>query len=263
MAEAPVKIHRIYPGAIPPMRADASALGTLPAAAFQYCEAIRSASAFGWYVFPAADLQLRWDGAEAWILEPDGDWRVLTSAFLEDEFYDDWDRHAPDDHKGLRIPHVSTLFVPGIVQIWTGLLVSTQPDWSVLIRPLANLSGSHAWLAYEGLVETDLFAPCPLFINLRLLSTSGVISIPKRRPLFQLQPVRRECYADTTMALSEALGTGPGSPEQPGMSAADWDGVRRTVRSVQSVREAGEFGRYGARVRRRRKQDDPPSSDHR
>ena len=51
-----VQFYRIIPEAIPPMPADASALGTLPFAAYQYCEAIRTASSFGWYIFPMADI---------------------------------------------------------------------------------------------------------------------------------------------------------------------------------------------------------------
>ena len=51
-AERTVTFYRAIPQSVEPMRADRSALGVIPTAAFQYCEALTSASAFGWYVFP-------------------------------------------------------------------------------------------------------------------------------------------------------------------------------------------------------------------
>src|SRR5882672_5799107 len=55
--EAPlVTFYRMVAEGNHPMRADRSALGVLPTAAFQYCEAISIASAFGWYVFPPIDF---------------------------------------------------------------------------------------------------------------------------------------------------------------------------------------------------------------
>ena len=49
-----VEFFCMSPQVIPPMRADKSALGGIPAAAHQYCEALRMASGFGWYVFAGA-----------------------------------------------------------------------------------------------------------------------------------------------------------------------------------------------------------------
>src|SRR5436190_10008403 len=129
-----VTFHRIYPAAIPPMRADKSALGTMPTAAYQYCEALRSASGFGWYVFPPADIHLRWNGTEV-LYRMDDEWRTFSSVLLNEEYLDYWDQHAPADLKGRAPPYLTSLFVPGVVQIWSGLLVSTAKDWSVLIRP--------------------------------------------------------------------------------------------------------------------------------
>ena len=140
------------------MPADASALGTLPVAAYQYCEAIRAASSFGWYVFPPADIRLRWDGSEVRCWQ-DGEWRSLVSLSLAGEALERWQEFAPDDLKDRPPPYLSSLFVPGIVQVWSGFLVSSSEDWSILVRPPANLTQSNAYFCYEGLVETDRFGP--------------------------------------------------------------------------------------------------------
>ena len=59
-----VTFYTAIPGCRTPMRADPSVLGTLPARGFQYCEALRAASSFGWYVFPPIDFTLQWDGSQ-------------------------------------------------------------------------------------------------------------------------------------------------------------------------------------------------------
>lgn len=244
-----ITFHRIYPAAMPPMRADKSALGTLPTAAYQFCEAIRTASSFGWYIFPPSDLRLIWDGAEV-LYDAEGEWRTLSSIHIDEAFPDYWDAHAPDDLKGCAPPYLSSLFVPGVVQIWSGFLVSTAEDWSVLIRPPVNLLHSQGYVCYEGLVETDRFKPCPLFVNIRLIATNREITIPSTRPLFQVQPLRRECYGDPGHSLQQVDGL------EAGASALDWDGVRKTMRSADPASGDHESGSYGASVRRRSKQED-------
>jgi hypothetical protein len=59
-----VTFYGAVPGIRAPIRADASGLGTLPSRGFQYCEALRTASSFGWYVFPPIDFTLQWDGSQ-------------------------------------------------------------------------------------------------------------------------------------------------------------------------------------------------------
>lgn len=245
-----VTFHKISPGAISPMHADKSALGSMPAAAHQFCEALRAASSFGWYIFPPRDIRLRWDGAQTFFDAGD-EWLPLTSV-VDPELSSYWDKHCPEDMKEGAPPYLSALFVPGVVQIWSGLLVSTAPDWSVLVRPLANLAQSRAYACYEGIVEADWFKPTPLFINIRLTATDTVIEIPRGRPLFQLQPVYRASYTTAMSRFVEHEGLQPRDGDSGGMSLDDWAGLRSTIRSVSSSRPH-DVGRYGADVRKRAK----------
>jgi len=235
------------------MRGDRSALGTLPTAAYQYCEPVRTASAFGWYIFPPVDIRLKWDGAETFYHAGE-DWRCLVSEHLDEDFVDLWDSNVPGDLKGRAPPFLSGLFVPGIVQVWSGFFVSSARDWSVLIRPVANVVQSRAFACYEGIIESDRFKPMPLFVNIRLIATDAEIVIPKLTPLFQVQPIHRESYSEATLtysALSEAQDM---EGDIFGMSPADWDGFRTTIRDIDPRKGNHSVGSYGARVRRRAKQ---------
>ena len=242
-----IRFHRMIPGAIFPMRGDKSALGGIPAAAHQYCEALRSASAFGWYVFPPTQIRLRWDGSDVFH-EAEGEWELLTSCHPPG-FSDYWDMHCPEALQGQAPPYLSSLFVPGVVQIWSGLLVSAPDGWSVLVRPPANLPHSRAYSCYEGIVEADWFKPCPLFINIRLLATDLVIDIPHLKPLFQVQPLHRMTYCDEShdAALLEGL---EGSTA---LTPVEWEGFGRTIRSTAPDRPHPP-GQYAAAVRKRAKQ---------
>ena len=283
-----VEFFRVSPQIILPMRADKSALGGIPAAAHQYCEALRTASSFGWYVFPPTDISLRWDGAEVFFLNRDQDgsnalgggavndapgasgatgrWEPLTS-HTSPEMGAAWDAACPADLKGGVPPYLSALFVPGVVQIWTGLFAATAPDWNVLVRPLANVVGSRAYSVYEGAIETGWFKPCPVFINIRLLATNEIIHIGRDKPLFQLQPLHASCFdsavADAGMVDQlPAMRTSDAVANPDGHAAAAfWDGVSNTIRSVSAERPP-DFGRYGAEVRKRAKRAGAGSCPH-
>jgi Family of unknown function (DUF6065) len=229
------------------MRGDKAALGTMPTAAFQYCEPMRTASSFGWYIFPPTDIILRWNGADVEYRDGD-DWTELKSIGLSDAFAEDWDSRAPDDLQGCWPPFMTALFVSGVVQIWSGLLIRTRPDWSVLIGPPPNLVQSRHYSCFEGLVETDRFRPCPLFVNIRLQATDREIVIPRSKPLFFVRPVRRESYEDESLQFAFRDGVGE-------LSADDWSGYRNTVRKSDAPPEEYKPGRYGAARRRRAKRE--------
>jgi hypothetical protein len=244
-----ITFHRMYPGALPPLRADKSAYGTIPAAVFQYCEPMRTACGQGWYVFPPFDIQLRWTGADILWLN-DGRWEMLIQARLPD-FDQYWDERVPEDMRGLSPPFLSATPVRGIVQIWSGLLIESDEGWNTLVRPVVNAPPSHLYSAYEGVIETDRFAPCPLFTNLQLTSTEVVIVLPQHRPLFQVQPVRRESYSDAAHDSEVREGLGEAVA---GLDEARWQGYRRTIRTDRAD-ETHVVGRYATGARRRAKRE--------
>lgn len=248
-----VIFHKVYPAAISPMRADKSALGTLPTMAYRHCEPVRIASAFGWYIFPPEDIFLKWNGSDTFHLIGD-EWLPLMPSQLPGlEAY--WDQHAPNNMKGMAPPYISPLPVKGFVQIWSGLLCATLPGWSVLIRPPANMRGSHMYNCFEGLIEADEFQPFPLFINIQLLTTDALIRIPKEIPLFQVQPLMRATYGKDAHQSIEREGLALAADGLPAMSAHDWAGYRKTVRIEDTETAVFESGHYTAATRKRTKHE--------
>jgi hypothetical protein len=96
-----VTFFRLVPGCRVPQRADRSAAGTMPTRAFRYCEALTSASAFGWYLFPPIGFSLMWDGGSdvLWTYQGADAWFPLKVAQFPN-FADHFDRVAPPEFKG-------------------------------------------------------------------------------------------------------------------------------------------------------------------
>jgi hypothetical protein len=240
-----VTFYTAVPGSRPPMRADPSGLGTLPSRGFQYCEALRAASSFGWYVFPPIDFTLQWDGSEViWTYRGAKAWYSLTSAQFPG-YAEVFDRIAPPHLRGFAPPFLTAVSEPGIIQLWTGLFVGSAENWSVLIRPPANLPRSLAFDLYEGIVETDRWFG-PLFTNVRLIKTDVPIQFSTEIPLIQVQPLHRSAYAD---GVSNTFGLVMHPAEFP---AEAWSRYEQTI--VKPNRDpARPVAAYATSVRRRRR----------
>ena len=113
-----------------------------------------------------------------------------------------FDAVAPDSLAGCSPPFLSALPEPGTLQIWTGLMARTAPNWSLLIRAPANLPSPGGYSMYEGIVETDRWFG-PLFTNLRFTRTDVPVRLRADFPLAQVQPLPRMAYADATLGAAD------------------------------------------------------------
>ena len=240
-----VTFYRAVPGCRAPIRADASVLGTLPSRGFQYCEALRAASSFGWYVFPPIDFTLQWDGADIiWTYRGAKAWYPLVSAQFPG-FQARFDRDAPQALRGYAPPFLTAVPEPGIVQVWTGLFVESAENWSILVRPPANLPRSLSYDQYEGIVESDRWFG-PLFTNVRLVKTDVPIHFDTETPLAQVQPLHRATYAEE---VSNRIGLVQDMSE---FSPETWSRYEESI--VKPNQEpVRPIGTYAAEVRKRRR----------
>jgi hypothetical protein len=246
-----VTFYAAIPGCRAPIPADPSALGTLPARGFQYCEALRAAASFGWYVFPPIEFTLQWDGSQIfWTYRGARAWYLLTSAQFPG-YRAVFDRAAPRRLRGYSPPFLTTALEPGIVQVWTGLLIESAEDWSVLVRPPANLPRSSAYDLYEGIVETDRWFG-PLFINIRLVKTDVPIEFGTETPLLQVQPLHRSLYAAERSSAFELVSDLSQFPPRA------WSRYETTI-VRPNLDPRRPVGAYAAAARRRRRTGCPMS----
>ena len=191
-----VEFFQMVPNACPPRRADKSAGGVIPARALRYCEAITSASGFGWYVFLPMNFKVVWDGHDMlWTYPGVDEWLPLTrDAVQYPGFSSQFDQYAPDDVRGFSPPFLAPSLQPGQLQVWTGCIAKTAPGWSLLVCGVANLAHSLSYQMLEGIIETDNWFG-PLFDNVRIFKTNVPIEFRSDIPFLQVQPVRKQVYA--------------------------------------------------------------------
>lgn len=242
-----IEFFRAIPNARMPVRADKSAFGSIPVAAYKYCEPLTVATGYGWYIYSPIDFALVWDGSETlWTYEGEEAWYPLSTAQFPN-YQDIFDSVAPDYARGFSPLFVSDSPRRGIIQIWSGLFVRTAPDWSIKIRPIVNYPASKSFALYEAIVETDQWFG-PLFINIRLEVKNRPIRFSRDSPLFQVQLISRQSYAQSTYdqcVLHE---------EPLAFGEREWRAYERTliVPNKAAVREHGAYAR-GARKRDRQR----------
>ncbi len=239
------RFYRLIESARPPQRADRSACGTLPTRATRYCEAATSATAYGWWVFSPLDIRVVWDGFDIfWHYDGADDWMPLQPSAQFPGFAAQFDDHAPDDLKGCSPPFLTALPEPGALQLWTGLMVRTIPDWHVLIRAPANLPTAGGHVLYEGIVESDAWFG-PLFVNLRFTRSHVPLRLRPDFPLAQVQPVPRVAYSTPTLSSMAIV------DDMRQFERADWDDYCHSIVNPNNE-PLRPHGRYAVAVRRRR-----------
>lgn len=244
-----VRFYRAVPQCRAPMRADPSALGTLPARGFQYCEALRAASTFGWYAFPPIDFTLQWDGDEViWTYAGADAWQPLVSAQFPG-YAAHFDRIAPPSIRGMSPPFLTYLRELSVVQIWSGVFIETAPGWSALVRAPANLPRHRGYEQYEGIIETDRWFG-PLITNVRLQRRGKPIHFSSEVPLLQVQPLHRDVYGNERAAAFDLWDDASSLPPQA------WAKYEETI--VQPNRDPDRrVAGYAVAVRKRRKAECP------
>ena len=238
-----VRFYRLIPEARPPQRADRSAAGTLPTRAYRYCAAAANAAGYGWWIFPPMDLRLFWDGHDIhWQHGAANEWLPLQPSAQFPELSCRFDAAAPASLVGCSPPFLSALPEPGTLQVWTGLMARTAPDWSLLLRAPANLPLTGGYVLYEGIVATDHWFG-PLFTNLRFTRSHAPVRLRPDFPFIQAQPLPRFAYAEpalAAMSVSDEIGS------------AEWADYEATV-ARPSANLDRPFGAYAAGARKRAK----------
>ncbi len=242
-----VDFYRLVLEARSPKRAERSAAGYLPSRAMRYCDALTSATGFGYWVFPPTTFSLLWDGEQVfWACGESEEWWPLsgtTSGAVQFPDYSSaFDGAAPEFLRGYSPPFLTAMPELGGVQIWTGLLAKTRPGWSLNVRAPVNLPGIPGLVAWEGIVETDVWLG-PLFNNFRITKTNFPVLVRAEVPFLQVQPIPQIAYRDDVLGNFDCHDTAS-------LTQEDWRDLGKVL-LPSSDREARQ-GEYAVTVRKRR-----------
>ncbi len=242
-----VEFFRLIPEARSPKRAERSAAGYIPSRAMRYCDALTSATGYGYWIFPPIDLRLLWDGEQiVWSYGDNEQWLPLSgtpsSAAQFPDYATVFDSFAPQALRGCSPPFVAAMPELGGVQIWSGLLAKTRPGWSLSVRAPVNLPPIPGLAAWEGIIETDIWFG-PLFSNFRVTRTDTPVHIRSHTPFLQVQPIPQLAYREETLASFACK-------EPSELTNEDWAHLGEVLlpHPDHSVRQ----GAYAVKVRKRR-----------
>ncbi|HEY1413409.1 MAG TPA: DUF6065 family protein, partial [Rhodopila sp.] len=172
------------------------------------------------------------------------DWMPLLPSAQLPDYAAEFDTAAPEAVRGCSPPFLTALPEPGTVQLWTGLIAETAPDWHLLVRAPANMAQAGGISLFEGIVETDRWFG-PLFTNMRFTRSHSPVRLRADYPLILVQPVRRDCYSNDTLGRMDVTsGASALMPEH-------WEAYRASIVEPNS-RPDRPFGAYAARARKQR-----------
>ena len=242
-----VDFVKIIPNGRDPKRADRSGAGSIPGRAMRYCDALTTATGYGYWLFPPIDMQLMWDGEQIfWSFGDSSDWIPLSGAVSGAAqfpgFSTYFDDIAPPELRGYSPPFLTALPELGGVQIWTGLLARTRPGWSLNVRLPVNLNSVPGLTAWEGIIECDHWFG-PLFNNFRITKTDFPVQLKAQVPFLQVQPVPQLSYREDILSSLRVRSSTT-------LTAADWSEFAQVV-VPNDAKTAGQ-GTYAVRLRKRR-----------
>lgn len=187
-----LKIWKVHPKASKIEAAEKTCKGTANAGGVKWCGPYSSVNRIGFWVYAPVELDF--------ICE-NGEYKVKM---LEDYSNEDFNivksLEKSTDNLDLEkwiYPSVGrTKFTWGaveknVVQIWTGLIFKTPPEWGLQIRSPINFPKTN-YHVMEGILETE-WLQYDIWINL-VCELNQVISIRKDMPLAHLVPVHRSSF---------------------------------------------------------------------
>lgn len=242
-----VTFSRLVSSARMPKRADRSGAGYLPSRAMRYCEAVTSSTSFGYWMFPPIDFRLMWDGESIfWSSSEDDDWLPLSGtdsgAIQFPGFSTEFNDMTPDKLHGYAPPFIVALPEAGSVQIWSGFLAKTRVGWSLNVRSPVNLPPIPGVVAWEGIVETDIWLG-PLFNNFRITRTNNPVVFRANIPFLQVQPIPQLAYQESVLSDFHCQESGH-------LTETDWQRLGAVL--LPSDNPEARQGDYAVTVRKRR-----------
>jgi Family of unknown function (DUF6065) len=236
-----VRFIKLYAPAPDVEPASADAKDHAPLRGRKYCAPLNVASAVGWYVFPPLNFHLNWDGRAFYcLLEGFEDW-MLIERIVFPNYAEEFQKHAPE--YGLKnAPTFLDVFPElGVIQIWTGYIVKTEPGESLWVRGPVNIPGSLQYDVFDGIIETDWWFGA-LIVNVRFHKTDTPVAFQRYRPLCQVFAVPRAVY-DAQRKSEFKLDVGLES-----LSEADWrawkkdsDRLNTSTRQGSYIHEAKKY----------------------
>ena len=238
-----VEFFQLVPNSRPPLKADRAVGGTISTRALRYCEAITSASGFGWYVFLPMRFRVVWDGHDM-LWTYDGTRRVAAViescavSRIQGPFRSIRARPRQGVFANLPLTIHPARRVANMDRLHCQDSTRLEPAGSRRRQPVEEprVRNTRRYHRNRPLVWA-------LFDNIQILKTDTPIEFRNDIPFLQVQPVHKEVYSDKFLrnfVVKEMHELGPDN----------WEKFHRTVVTPNIAPERTRGG-YAISARKR------------
>jgi hypothetical protein len=201
-----MRIFKGWPETPDPTKPKDDIRGEIPARALKFCEPFLAANRAGWLLYPPVDFTLQWNGAEIFVNFPDViEETILLDRLFIPDFHEYWKKNAPAEAVEVMPPFMEAFPERGIVQIWSGLFIVTEPGISTWVRGPVNRTSPSAYSILEGIVETDWWTG-PLFFVLQINKTDFPVRFLRTDAFLQVIPFPRDASANAESLVDRPRG---------------------------------------------------------
>ncbi|MDR7033999.1 DUF6065 family protein [Mesorhizobium sp. BE184] len=188
-----VRFIKVYDPAPDIESASADAKDHAPLRGRKFCAPLNVASSIGWYVYPPLNFHLNWDGRNFFIMFDDSEDWMLVDQITFPNYAEKFEAIA--EARGIHgVPPFLDVFPElGVIQVWTGYMLVTDPQDSIWVRAPINMPGSLEYDVFDGVIDTDWWRG-PIIVNLRFHKTDAPVSFKRHRPIGQVFSLPRAFF---------------------------------------------------------------------
>jgi len=196
-SELILKAWSLHPSASKIQKANFQLNGHANQDALKFCGPYKFANQIGFWLYSPVDIDITWKGGREFEHTIHGSYDNSDYKIINDLIKDD----DPISKNGVWISPQEgrTKFTfgsveDGVVQIWTGLILKTQPNWCLQISSCINFP-DRGFEVMNGVLDTDWMF-YDIWVNLVFKNKDQCVKIRKNDsiPLAQLVPIPRETY---------------------------------------------------------------------
>ena len=190
-------IYKTHPKACRIEKAEKTLKDTADKNGIKWCMPYKIANQMGFWIYPPIDFEITWHGGRDFTYKnyeeyDDTDYSIIHSML-----------RAPELTKSEKWCHINIgrskftygLVEEGVVQVYTGSIFRTPPNWCLQIRSPINFPERQPYYVMEGIIESD-WMQYDIWINLVFTQKFKPLrfSPENKTPIAQLVPIHRQAF---------------------------------------------------------------------
>ncbi len=200
-----LNIWRLHPDGARIVPAEKTLNNQANPSANKWCGPYNNANKAGFWLYPPTNIDIMWKGKNTFEYRhhekySDADYHLVRELVRESDHVD------PDQWclPGGRTKYTWGAADDGVVQIWSGSIMQTDPGWGLLVRSPSNVENK-AYRVQDAILETDWMF-YDIWFNVKIIRPHKWVYLRKNQwpPLAQLIPVPRQSY-DPAWSMSETM----------------------------------------------------------